>query len=134
MNSGSNGRDIIWECKGNLQNNVKFGTTSISCEGYENSNDPFVFKDSCGVSFHIQLNCKLSKYLSIKLKFTLDYINAVGSGTGGGSMNIGGGASGDGGNINIGGSNFGGGGNINIGGFDRMCLFYLCRKINLNFI
>jgi hypothetical protein len=108
-NSGSNGRDIIWECKASLQNNVKFGTTSISCEGYDNPNDPSVLKNSCG------------------LKYTLDYIRPFDSGTryfcvdrflilffyiGNGNMNIGG----TGGNINIG----GGGGNINIGGFDRM--------------
>lgn len=42
--------DNPWECEGNLDPRVEFGSIKISCEGYDFDKDPYVLVGSCGVS------------------------------------------------------------------------------------
>lgn len=50
-NRGSDGIDVQWECKTDMDNAYRFGQISVSCEGYAYPDDPYVLKGSCGVSF-----------------------------------------------------------------------------------
>lgn len=50
-NRGSDGYDVQWECKTDMDNEYRFGKIEVSCEGYDYPDDPYVLKGSCGVSF-----------------------------------------------------------------------------------
>jgi len=50
-NVGFDGHDFQWECKADLDTDVRFGRTTVSCEGYSNSDDPDVLRDSCGLEY-----------------------------------------------------------------------------------
>lgn len=56
-NSGSeyDSEDIQWTCKANLPPEFKLGSTDVICEGYDNADDPFVLKGSCGVEYRLML-------------------------------------------------------------------------------
>lgn len=56
-NSGSeyDTEDIQWTCKANLPPEFKLGSTDVICEGYDNADDPFVLKGSCGVEYRLIL-------------------------------------------------------------------------------
>ncbi|XP_059160993.1 store-operated calcium entry-associated regulatory factor-like [Physella acuta] len=54
-NRGSDGYDIQWECKSDMDNAYRFGHVEVSCEGYDYPNDPFILKGSCGLEFTIEL-------------------------------------------------------------------------------
>ena len=42
-----------WECKTDMDNNYRFGTVEVVCEGYDYPDDPYILKGSCGVSKQI---------------------------------------------------------------------------------
>lgn len=46
---------IEWDCSGLNWDSDEFTlkNVAVSCEGYTNSEDPYVLKDSCGVSFYV---------------------------------------------------------------------------------
>lgn len=50
MGSGY-GNNIQWKCEAELPVSLKLGETTVSCEGYEHSNDPFVLQGSCGLEY-----------------------------------------------------------------------------------
>ena len=50
-NTGSDGLDANWECKGELENGVKFGKMNVQCEGYEYPDDPNILAGSCGLEY-----------------------------------------------------------------------------------
>jgi len=52
INRGSDGSDVQWECKTDMDNAYRFGQISVSCEGYSYVDDPYILKGSCGVIFH----------------------------------------------------------------------------------
>lgn len=52
-NRGSNGIDVQWECKADLDTNWKFGHVQVTCEGYEYPDDPYVLAGSCGLEYYI---------------------------------------------------------------------------------
>ncbi|CAK4034831.1 store-operated calcium entry-associated regulatory factor-like [Lecanosticta acicola] len=56
-NSGSqyDSEDIAWTCKANLPPEFKLGSTDVICEGYDNANDPYILKGSCGVEYRLML-------------------------------------------------------------------------------
>ncbi|KAI8609945.1 hypothetical protein BC830DRAFT_1051782, partial [Chytriomyces sp. MP71] len=41
-NRGFDGRDVNWECKAELEDLYRFGSTDVSCEGYSHKNDKYV--------------------------------------------------------------------------------------------
>lgn len=45
------GNDIQWKCEAELPVSMKLGETTVSCEGYEHPNDPFVLQGSCGLEY-----------------------------------------------------------------------------------
>ncbi|GMR37468.1 hypothetical protein PMAYCL1PPCAC_07663, partial [Pristionchus mayeri] len=52
-NVGFDGSDVQWECKAELDSRVKFGRISVSCEGYNYPEDPFVLRGSCGLEYEL---------------------------------------------------------------------------------
>ena len=56
-NSGSSygDEDIEWTCSASLPSEFKLGTTDVICEGYKNSEDPYILKGSCGVEYRLIL-------------------------------------------------------------------------------
>lgn len=54
-NMGSDGTDIQWECKADLDNAYRFGETTVTCEGFSYADDPNVLAGSCGVEYTLDL-------------------------------------------------------------------------------
>eukprot|EP00037_Helgoeca_nana_P009882 m.86727 g.86727 ORF g.86727 m.86727 type:complete len:372 (-) comp19861_c0_seq2:144-1259(-) len=54
VNTGSDGVDAQWECKGDLPNEWRFGDTAVTCEGYDYPEDPFVLQGSCGLEYTLE--------------------------------------------------------------------------------
>ncbi|XP_003373245.1 transmembrane protein 66 [Trichinella spiralis] len=48
-NRGTDGSDVHWECKTNMDPRFQFGTIEVICEGYNYPDDEFILKGSCGV-------------------------------------------------------------------------------------
>jgi hypothetical protein len=48
---GASGRVPQWKCEADLPVEYRLGETTVSCEGYEHSADPFVLEGSCGLEF-----------------------------------------------------------------------------------
>jgi len=59
-NRGFDGRDVQWECKGDLPINYKFGRLEVSCEGYDYSDDDYILGGSCGLEYTIEEKLKTS--------------------------------------------------------------------------
>lgn len=53
-NVGSDGFDVNWKCEADLDSSVRFGETIVSCEGYNNPNDPYVLRGSCGLEYSLE--------------------------------------------------------------------------------
>ncbi|VUC26439.1 unnamed protein product [Clonostachys rosea] len=47
--------DIEWSCAASLPEEFQLGSTNVICEGYANSDDPYVLKGSCGVEYTVTL-------------------------------------------------------------------------------
>jgi hypothetical protein len=54
-NRGSDGYDIQWECKADMDNAYRFGQISVGCEGYDYPDDPYILAGSCGLDYTIDL-------------------------------------------------------------------------------
>lgn len=56
-NSGSeyDAEDIQWTCQASLPPEFKLGSTEVVCEGYDNADDPYILKGSCGVEYRLIL-------------------------------------------------------------------------------
>lgn len=50
--------NIQWVCSASLPEEFKLGSTDVTCEGYESSEDPYVLKGSCGVEYRLLLTEK----------------------------------------------------------------------------
>ena len=49
INRGSDGYDVQWECKTDMDSAYRFGQIQVTCEGYDFPDDPYVLRGSCGV-------------------------------------------------------------------------------------
>lgn len=76
-NVGSDGVDAQWECKCEFPSDIRFGRISVSCEGYDYPNDPFILKGSCGLEYTIE---KTGSSYSSHLKHGYDSSGGMGSG------------------------------------------------------
>ena len=56
-NTGWDGLDANWECKGELENGVKFGKLNVQCEGYEYPDDLNILAGSCGLEYTLYTTC-----------------------------------------------------------------------------
>ncbi|KAL7753967.1 Store-operated calcium entry-associated regulatory factor [Sorochytrium milnesiophthora] len=57
-NAGSDGRDVQWKCEAEMEDYYRFGKVTVTCEGYDHRNDPFVLAGSCGVEYALHLTDK----------------------------------------------------------------------------
>jgi SOCE-associated regulatory factor of calcium homoeostasis len=53
--------NIQWTCSASLPEEFRLGSTDVTCEGYESSDDPYVLKGSCGVGYRLLLTEKGEK-------------------------------------------------------------------------
>jgi len=53
-NSGSDGYDVQWKCETQMDSTVKFGKISVSCEGYDYPDDPYILAGSCGLEYTLE--------------------------------------------------------------------------------
>ncbi|KAE9993050.1 hypothetical protein EG327_006832 [Venturia inaequalis] len=53
--SGYDSNDVEWTCKASLPPEFKLGSTDVICEGYSDSDDPYILKGSCGVEYRLLL-------------------------------------------------------------------------------
>lgn len=58
VNAGSDydENDVQWTCTADIPPEFKLGSTDVVCEGYRNSEDPWVLKGSCGVEYRLLLS------------------------------------------------------------------------------
>ncbi|PWN30419.1 DUF1183-domain-containing protein [Jaminaea rosea] len=45
--------DGQWKCEADLPSSIRLGRVEVSCEGYESPRDPYVLKDSCGLTYKL---------------------------------------------------------------------------------
>ena len=59
-NSGSSytTSDIQWTCTATMPPEFKFGSTDVICEGYDDPDDDYILKGSCGVEYRLMLTEK----------------------------------------------------------------------------
>ena len=57
INRGSDGYDVQWECKTDMDSAYRFGQIQVSCEGYDYPDDPYVLRGSCGVGRLVHTVC-----------------------------------------------------------------------------
>jgi len=55
-NRGTDGFDVQWECKTNMDSTYRFGKIEVYCEGYDYPEDPYVLKGSCGLEYTLDLS------------------------------------------------------------------------------
>ena len=80
-NRGSDGYDIQWECKTEMNNKYRFGKIDVTCEGYEYADDPYVLAGSCGLEYTIDKlsNAQSSAYYSQYDDHNKNYQSGLGS-------------------------------------------------------
>ncbi|KAK4696531.1 hypothetical protein P7C70_g8363, partial [Phenoliferia sp. Uapishka_3] len=49
----SGGTEIEWKCEADLPTGYRFGSVEVGCEGWENSDDPYIVKGSCGLTYNL---------------------------------------------------------------------------------
>ncbi|ELT97879.1 hypothetical protein CAPTEDRAFT_219816 [Capitella teleta] len=54
-NQGTDGYDIQWECKADLDNAYRFGKIEVTCEGYDHPDDPYILRGSCGLEYSLEM-------------------------------------------------------------------------------
>lgn len=64
QNAGSeyDAEDIQWTCSASLPPEFKLGSTEVICEGYDNADDPYILKGSCGVEYRSVSSISLLTY------------------------------------------------------------------------
>jgi len=55
INRGSDGYDVQWECKTDMDSAYRFGRIQVSCEGYDYPDDPYILRGSCGLEYELDL-------------------------------------------------------------------------------
>ena len=53
-NVGFDGEDVNWLCESILNDNIKLGNVDVICEGYDDPEDPYILKGSCGVEYELE--------------------------------------------------------------------------------
>lgn len=52
-NKGTDGLSIQWECKADIDKSLRLKLDHVSCEGYENANDPYILVGSCSLNYSL---------------------------------------------------------------------------------
>uniref|UniRef100_A0A1I7T0P8 Store-operated calcium entry-associated regulatory factor n=1 Tax=Caenorhabditis tropicalis TaxID=1561998 RepID=A0A1I7T0P8_9PELO len=53
-NQGFDGSDVQWRCDADLPHDMEFGSISVSCEGYDYPDDPYILRGSCGLQYELE--------------------------------------------------------------------------------
>eukprot|EP00731_Ephydatia_muelleri_P017970 Em0011g10a len=53
LNRGTDGYDVQWECKTEMDEDYQFGRIQVLCEGFNSPNDPYVLRGSCGLEYEL---------------------------------------------------------------------------------
>ncbi|CAJ0587259.1 unnamed protein product, partial [Mesorhabditis spiculigera] len=61
QNKGFDGHDYQWECTANMDDRYEFGRITVSCEGYDYPNDPYVLYGSCGLEYELEYSDRTGK-------------------------------------------------------------------------
>ncbi|KAI8910245.1 store-operated calcium entry-associated regulatory factor precursor [Gorgonomyces haynaldii] len=64
VNVGFDGHDVQWRCSAELDSKVAFGETTVTCEGYNYPEDPYVLQGSCGLEYDLHRTSSWSSYSS----------------------------------------------------------------------
>jgi hypothetical protein len=46
--------EVQWRCEADLDPDVKFGKVTVSCEGFDSPDDPYILQGSCGLEYHLE--------------------------------------------------------------------------------
>nr|ACF75517.1 7 transmembrane protein 66 [Philodina roseola] len=57
-NRGQGSYDIEWECNAEMPKEFKFGKLSVSCEGFDYPDDPYILAGSCGLEYNLEYTDK----------------------------------------------------------------------------
>ncbi|CAD6197554.1 unnamed protein product [Caenorhabditis auriculariae] len=68
VNQGYDGLDVQWRCDADLPHDMEFGRISVSCEGYNYPEDPYVLKGSCGLEYELDYNSQSGKKYAVSDK------------------------------------------------------------------
>ncbi len=52
-NMGFDGIDVNWKCEANINTDITLGKAEVYCEGYDNPDDPYILKGSCGLEYEL---------------------------------------------------------------------------------
>ena len=50
--------NVIWRCEVDLYDSYKIENYQVSCEGYHDSQDPYILKGSCGLTYQLEMTEK----------------------------------------------------------------------------
>ncbi|PAV72365.1 hypothetical protein WR25_17024 isoform A [Diploscapter pachys] len=53
-NQGFDGSDVQWKCTAEMPSDLEFGKITVSCEGYNYAEDPYILKGSCGLEYDLE--------------------------------------------------------------------------------
>ena len=57
-NVGTDDRDVVWKCQGELNEGTKFVSLNVICEGYDHKYDPYILSGSCGLEYSLSSSPK----------------------------------------------------------------------------
>ncbi|KAI6184184.1 Store-operated calcium entry-associated regulatory factor [Aphelenchoides bicaudatus] len=60
-NRGFDGLNPQWECQSEMPVDYQFGRISVTCEGYDYSEDPYVLAGSCGLKYELDYSTSGAK-------------------------------------------------------------------------
>jgi len=60
-NVGFDGVDVLWKCQADLEKGIRLGQVSVSCEGYEYPDDPYILRGSCSLEFSLEGQAEVEK-------------------------------------------------------------------------
>lgn len=66
--------NVQWSCKAAVPDEFKLGSTEVTCEGYESSEDPYVLKGSCGVEYRLLLTDKGEEKYGSQMGFNFNVL------------------------------------------------------------
>jgi len=61
VQSGWDG-DAQWQCSANLEGGLSFGEISVSCEGYDFPDDPYILRGSCSLQYTLKGDAETDSY------------------------------------------------------------------------
>ncbi|KAJ1358653.1 hypothetical protein KIN20_017131 [Parelaphostrongylus tenuis] len=54
VKQGFDGIDYQWKCTADMPRQYKFGMVTVTCEGYDYPDDPYILRGSCGLEYELE--------------------------------------------------------------------------------